>query len=100
MYSTPSHVTLHVSPSPKYKSESDGMVEGVIMLTGEVNLLGGGICNLGFVFYNLLCGGLNEGWEIGIMGQIRKGQVAAAGKEVKIIVRKEFVGETFSREKV
>ena len=44
------------------------MVEGVIMLTGEVNLLGGGICNLGFVFYNLLCGGLNEGWEIGIMG--------------------------------
>lgn len=33
-----------------------------------MNLLGGGICNLGFVFYNLLCGGLNEGWEIGIMG--------------------------------
>ena len=37
------------------------------MLAGRGDFLGGGICNLGFVFYNLLCGGLNEGREVGIM---------------------------------
>lgn len=67
-------------------------------------LVGWGIYNLGGVFYNLLCGGLNGGREVGIMGVDEErtddsSKKRSSKKRSRNNSRKRVVGDTLSGKK-